>query len=113
MDPNEPGSFNVAAAGYYTFQVDINAKTYSLVPYTGALTTYSTIGILGSSTPDAWNSDQDLIATAVNPHIWKINNLALTLGEAKFRAANDWGTNWGWKYTIIGYCFSRGQYSSQ
>lgn len=99
---NEPGSFNITTAGYYTFQIDINAKTYSLVPYTGALTAYSTVGVIGSSTPDAWNSDQDLTATVVNPHIWKISNLALTVGEAKFRAANDWGTNWGGNTPLSG-----------
>ncbi|GEN76719.1 SusF/SusE family outer membrane protein [Chryseobacterium hagamense] len=92
---NEPGSFNITTAGYYTFQIDINAKTYSLTPSSASGAVYPTIGIIGSSTPDGWNSDQDMTASAANPHLWKISNVALTVGEAKFRANNDWGTNWG------------------
>lgn len=92
---NEPGAFNIPTAGYYTFQIDIVAKTFSLTPYTGSLTAYATIGIIGSSTSDGWNSDQDLSSSALNPHLWRVNNIALTMGEAKFRANNDWGTNWG------------------
>ena len=92
---NEPGTFNISTAGYYSFQIDINAKTFSLTPYTGSLTTYNTIGIIGSSTVDGWNSDQDMLSSTLNPHLWKVNNIPLIAGEAKFRAANDWGTNWG------------------
>lgn len=92
---NEPGSFNIANAGYYNFELDINAKTYTLVQSSTPGAAYQTIGIIGSATPDGWNSDQDMIASAVNPHIWKISNIALTVGEAKFRTNNDWGTNWG------------------
>jgi starch-binding outer membrane protein SusE/F len=92
---NEPGSFNIATAGYYNFEIDINTKTYSLVSSSSSGAVYQTIGIIGSATPDGWNSDQDMTASAVNPHIWKISNIALIVGEAKFRASNDWGTNWG------------------
>lgn len=92
---NEPGSFNITTAGYYNFEIDINTKIYSLTPSSASATVYPTIGIIGSATPDGWNSDQDMMASAVNPHIWKISNIALTVGEAKFRSNNDWGTNWG------------------
>lgn len=99
---NEPGTFNIATAGYYTFQIDINTKVFSLTPYSGPMATYTTVGIIGSATPDAWNSDQDMVASILNPHIWKINNVALIVGEAKFRAANDWGTNWGGSTPLSG-----------
>ena len=91
---NEPAVFSIPVAGYYSFEIDINLKTYTLTSSTSG-SVYSTIGIIGSSTPDGWNSDQDMIASSFNPHIWKITNISLTVGEAKFRANNDWGTNWG------------------
>ncbi|WP_415326642.1 SusF/SusE family outer membrane protein [Chryseobacterium sp. MMS23-Vi53] len=91
---NEPAVFSIPTAGYYSFEIDINAKTYSLTSSTAGAV-YPTIGIIGSSTPDGWNSDQDMTASAFNPHVWKITNISLITGEAKFRANNDWGTNWG------------------
>lgn len=105
---NEPGSFSISAAGYYDFEIDINAKTYSLTPYTGSLASYSTIGIIGSSTADGWNSDQDMTASTFNPHVWRVNNIALTAGEAKFRADNDWGANWGGNTPFSGTATSGG-----
>lgn len=92
---NEPGAFTVPAAGYYTFTIDINAKTYSLTPYTVSSAPYPTVGILGSSAPTGWDADQDMTASALNPHIWRLTNVALTAGEAKFRANNSWDVNWG------------------
>lgn len=99
---NEPASFSVATAGYYTFQIDIKAKTFSLTPYTGSLTAYPTIGIIGSATADGWNSDQDLSSSTLNPHVWRVNNIPLIIGESKFRANNDWGTNWGGNTPLSG-----------
>ncbi|WP_082377027.1 SusF/SusE family outer membrane protein [Chryseobacterium indologenes] len=92
---NEPGAFTAPSAGYYTFTIDINAKTYSLTPYTVSSAPYPTIGIIGSSTSGGWDADQDMTASALNPHIWKVTNIPLTAGEAKFRANNSWDVNWG------------------
>lgn len=92
---NEPGAFTVPTAGYYTFVIDINAKTYSLNPYNVTSTPYATVGIIGSSTPGGWDNDEDMTASALNPHIWRIENISLTPGEAKFRANNNWDVNWG------------------
>ncbi len=52
------------------------------------------IGIIGSATPDGWDSDTDMTQDAVDPNIWTIN-IDLTTGEAKFRQDDDWAVNWG------------------
>lgn len=55
---------------------------------------FATVGIIGSATPDAWDSDQDMEKDTDNPHLWKLR-LDLVAGEAKFRADDDWAINWG------------------
>lgn len=52
------------------------------------------IGIIGSATEAGWDQDTDMTQDDVNPYMWMIT-LDLTEGEAKFRADNDWGVNWG------------------
>jgi hypothetical protein len=53
---------------------------------------FPSIGIIGSATPGGWDFDTDL-----NDNGDGTFGLLLTLvdGEAKFRANDDWGTNWG------------------
>ena len=60
---NYGADFNTAAdaanitmtepAGYYKVDVDLSAKTYTLIPIT-------TIGIIGSASPNGWDSDVDM-----------------------------------------------------
>ncbi|HRI59848.1 MAG TPA: SusF/SusE family outer membrane protein [Saprospiraceae bacterium] len=50
------------------------------------------IGIIGSATPDGWNSDVDM--PEVSPGVYELV-IALVAGEAKFRADNAWTANWG------------------
>lgn len=92
----DPGAFPVAADAYYTFTMDINAMTYSFVPFnaTGA-TTYASIGVIGDATADGWDSDQNMTKSAFDPHIWYVKGIALEGGEIKFRADNEWDVNWG------------------
>ncbi len=57
---------------------------------------FNTIGIVGSATAGGWDVDTPLTRDAVNPALWTRSNLALTNGEAKFRANNVWTVkNWG------------------
>lgn len=93
-DGGEPQPFNVTS-GTYTFEVDILAKTYTLTPYSGAMNSYTTIGIIGDSTPNGWGGDTVLTQSTFDPHQWYIKNIQLTKGEAKFRANSSWGINWG------------------
>jgi len=76
----------VATEGDYYFTLDLsqpNAYTYKL----------DTWGLIGSATPDAWNSDQNMT--------WDADAKALTItidliaGEIKFRANDAWTVNLG------------------
>ena len=60
-----------------------------------AQTTYQTIGIIGSATPQGWDASTPMTQDATNPHLWRLDNVALVAGEAKFRANNEWTVNWG------------------
>ena len=77
-------------AGYY--RVDFNSETgdYNFTE----IGNYSTIGIIGDATPGGWDNDTDLMQDSIDPTIWTAA-LALTDGEAKFRADDDWAVNWG------------------
>ena len=103
----DPGAITVANAGYYDLVVDLENMTYTLTEYnaTGA-TTYATIGITGSATPEGWPDngiqDVDMTTTTLNPHIWHVSDITLSAQEAKFRADNDWATNWGGSTAVTG-----------
>tara|TARA_R100000935_G_scaffold58471_1_gene95736 strand:- start:389 stop:1519 length:1131 start_codon:yes stop_codon:yes gene_type:complete len=100
---SDPGAFPVAADAYYTFTMDIDAMTYTFVPYAASgATTYATIGIIGDSTPDGWDADQDMTKSEFDPHIWFIKGIELNDGEMKFRADNDWAVNWGGNTAMSG-----------
>ena len=73
-----------ATEGYYLVMADTDALTYSATMYNW--------GLIGSATPDNWDSDQDMIYDPVSK-TWTIT-LNLTAEEIKFRA-ND---GWDWAY---------------
>lgn len=70
------------ASGLYMF-----APSYRSNPYT-------TIGIIGPAQEGGWDADTDMIKNPANPYMWS-KIITLSEGEAKFRAENDWGANWG------------------
>lgn len=92
----DPNPFQINTSGYYTFTVNLNDNTYTLVPATAG-NTYATIGIIGTATPGGWDNDTDMTQSSFDPHIWYINNQFLTAGDGKlkFRANNAWDVNWG------------------
>ncbi len=93
---NEPGTFVIPTAGYYTFEMDIMEKTFSITPYDASgATNHTDIGIIGDATPDGWNSDTDLVQSTFDAHQWSLHGVTLGAGEIKFRANNDWAINWG------------------
>ncbi len=93
-DP-DPASFAIAASGWYTFNVNIADLSYTLLPYAGDTSvTFGTIGIIGSGTAGGWDASTAMEQSAFDPHIWKVT-AAITNGEMKFRADNDWAANWG------------------
>jgi len=89
----DPGGANiVVSAGIYIATVNLNDLSYSLEPITNVW------GLVGGAynnwgaTPDAqftrdWSRPFD--------DIWILNDVTLIDGEYKFRANNDWGTNYG------------------
>lgn len=71
--------------GYYKMNVDLNAMTYSI------LNTHW--GLIGSATPNGWDSDQDLTFDEAT-HTWSIT-LDLVAGDIKFRANDAWDLDYG------------------
>lgn len=103
----DPGAFPVSSDAYYTFTMDIEAMTYSFVPYndtrieSGAVG-YGTIGVIGDATAAGWDADQDLTKSEFDPHIWYVKGIDLGNGEMKFRVDNDWTVNWGGNTAMSG-----------
>ena len=80
-------------AGYYKVDVDLESKSYVLTPIT-------TIGIIGSASPNGWDSDVDMTYVPYNTETkelgyWEAKDITLASGEIKFRANDDWAINWG------------------
>ena len=81
-------------AGYYQVDVDLSEKTYTLTPITS-------IGIIGSASPNGWESDVDMTYVPYNKDTkevngyWEVKNITLSAGEIKFRANDDWAISWG------------------
>ena len=80
-------------AGYYKVEVDLESKSYVLTPIT-------TIGIIGSASPNGWDSDVDMTYVPYNAETkelgyWEAKDITLASGEIKFRANDDWAINWG------------------
>ena len=93
---SDPASFVIDAAGYYDFIINVGEMTYTLAAYDASgATDRTTIGIIGDATPGGWDSDTDMTQSTFDSHIWYINGVSLNDGEMKFRAENDWATNWG------------------
>lgn len=81
-------------AGYYQVDVDLSERTYTLTPITS-------IGIIGSASPNGWDSDVDMTYVPYNKDTkevngyWEVKNITLSAGEIKFRANDDWALSWG------------------
>lgn len=86
--PNIP----IASSGYYTIQFNDLASTYAISKLTPV--TYAAVGIIGTATSNGWDASTPM---EVQPdgHTWKLTNIQLFSGEAKFRANNSWTVNWG------------------
>ncbi|MDO7849676.1 T9SS type A sorting domain-containing protein [Hymenobacter sp. M29] len=54
----------------------------------------TTVGIIGSSTANGWNSSTAMTRTTTTGNDWTIT-LPLTVGAVKFRANDAWTINWG------------------
>jgi len=94
-DP-DPASIEITADGYYTFKMDVQKLTYTLVPFTGTTTSiYTTVGIIGSATSKGWDASTPMINSSFDKHQWKLGITPLIDGEMKFRADDKWDVSWG------------------
>ena len=105
---SDPGTFNVSAAGYYTFTASLleAGESYTFTPFNASgATTYTTMGLIGDATPNGWdeNNDTNFTQDPNNLHLWYINGVTLTNGGSFLIRANDvWPGNPGaavWRYT--------------
>jgi hypothetical protein len=72
--------------GYYKLTVDTKALTYSMDAYM--------IGLVGSATPNGWNSPDSKMDYDSATGTWKIT-ITLIDGEIKFRLNDGWAWNLG------------------
>jgi hypothetical protein len=83
---NGGDNFKLASGGNYFLKVNTGAMTWS----------YNKIdswGVIGSATPNGWDSDKDMTYNTATK-LWTIN-VNLTVGEMKFRTNDDWAINFG------------------
>ncbi len=96
---SDPGTFNVATAGYYTYSFTTvgTSGNFTVTSYDASTAkVYGTMGIIGDSTPGGWGADTDMTQSATDPHVWYITGVTLTSAFLKFRADDDWTDNWGY-----------------
>ena len=94
---SDPDVFNVSPAGIHVFRVNTAERTHSFASFTGTVTTYNSIGIIGDGI-GSWDNEIPLIQATVNgidSHVWFLENLEVVGGNVKFRANNSWDMNWG------------------
>jgi len=92
-DDTDPPSLRVNAAGYYTFTVNLQFNTYTLVAYdASADASYASVGIAGSF--DSWANNTPMSATAFNPHVWSTEFTFGVDSEVKFTTPG-WAPQWG------------------
>jgi starch-binding outer membrane protein SusE/F len=100
----DPDSFKIETDGYYSFTVNIDALTYSLVSYDATSSkAYDTVGIIGDSTPKGWDASTAMTKSSFDTHIWTIELIDLKDGAAKFRANDAWDDDWGGASAFSGY----------
>ena len=98
----DPAAFPVTADGYYSLTLNADELTYTFEPYDASeATTYDVIGLVGDGTSVGWPGDANptpdiqLTQSEFDPHLWYVNDIALTDGPIKFRANLAWDVNWG------------------
>lgn len=90
---DDGGNIN-AAAGFYWLQVDDTTLKLEAVKTT-------TWGIVGPAQAGGWDADTDMEWNA-EKGCWAVYGVALTAGEMKFRANDDWGVNVGGSFDNLG-----------
>ncbi len=80
-------AITVGATGWHKLTVDVNALTYKLEAYM--------IGLVGSATPNGWNSPDSKMDYDSTTGTWSIT-ITLVAGDIKFRLNDGWAWNLGY-----------------
>lgn len=80
----------VPEAGSYLVSFNTNTLVYTFLP----IGNFNTVGLIGDATAGGWDTDSPMERDPDDISIWTVR-AELSNGEAKFRANNDWGVNWG------------------
>lgn len=87
-----PVDFRIKATNESGTLLYSNLVTISITPYVA----YNSIGIIGDATPGGWGTDTDLRRPDLDkPTEWTAIVYLIGGKEVKFRADDDWATNWG------------------
>lgn len=78
----------VENSGWYRLTVDVNALTYKAESYM--------IGLVGSATPNGWNSPDTKMDYDAATGTWYLNDVTLIAGQIKFRLNDGWAWNLGY-----------------
>lgn len=101
---NDGGSkdIKVPEDGYYTVTLNTKTNKMSVKAATVKPTSYTTISMIGFN--EDWNTDIQMEHTmGPNSHAWVAQYTCKAATAFKFRANNDWGTNWGGATTTYGF----------
>ena len=79
-------AITASASGWYSFSANTSALTFIVDPYM--------IGLIGSATPNGWNSPDQKMDYNATTGTWNIT-LTLIDGEIKFRLNDGWAWNLG------------------
>jgi len=77
----------IPAAGDFTVTFNSQTGAYNF-------TVSSAIGIIGNATPGGWDNDTNMFQDPTDTNKYFLT-LPLVIGEAKFRANDDWALSWG------------------
>jgi hypothetical protein len=95
---SDPNTFDVSTAGYYTYSFTTVGQggSFTVTPYTGSATTYSTMGIIGAAIGGWGDADEiNFTQDANNPHLWYALGVTFTSGNEFLIRANDaWSSVW-------------------
>lgn len=95
----EQGGANIPVAGGPTI-VTFNSAT-GAYNFESTAPTFDTIGLIGTATPIGnFTDDVDMVKDSLVPWVWTLE-VALGMGDAKFRANDAWTINWGGD-TLVG-----------
>lgn len=83
---NGGANLKAKTLGSQKITVNLNDKTFKLTPYSW--------GIIGSASPGGWDTDTNMFWNDLTQS-FEIENVALTVGEIKFRLNGSWDVNYG------------------